>query len=473
MLFNSYTFILFFIIVSVLHYLPLKWKVKKFNLLIASYLFYSAWNPVFVILIWISTIVDWFAAKKIFSTDRKITKISFLLLSLCTNLGLLSFFKYSEFLLDNFIHLLSVFGIQFHPAMPDIVLPVGISFYTFQTLSYTIDIYRNKLEPAGSFLDFALYVTFFPQLVAGPIVRASTFLPQCKWPKKPDLEMIGWGASLFLLGLFQKIVVADGLLAPVADKVYENANIPDTISAWAGTFAFSGQIFCDFAGYSTCAIGVALCLGFVLPDNFKFPYAAIGFADFWKRWHISLSTWLRDYLYIPLGGNRKGTVRTYYNVMATMFLCGLWHGASWTFVAWGCFHGIYLIVERILKKTIPPSVIWEKSPVNILLSLFTFFVVCFTWVFFRSHNFKQAFSMIKSMAGVNGQGLNLLSAYDIITSFTMIALILITHWIMRERSLKEITRSIHWSLRSVIYATVLVLIIFLSGEHHAFIYFQF
>ncbi len=473
MLFNSYTFILFFVILLFLHYLPLKWKVKKFNLLIASYLFYSAWNPVFVFLIWISTIVDWFSAKKIYNTEKKIIKRSFLFLSLLTNLGLLSFFKYSEFLLDNFINLLSVFGITFHPAMPDIVLPVGISFYTFQTLSYTNDIYRNKLNPAGSFLDFALYVTFFPQLVAGPIVRATTFLPQCKWPKKPDFEMIGWGASLFLLGLFQKVVVADGLLAPVAEKVYDNANIPNTITAWAGTLAFSGQIFCDFAGYSTCAIGVALCLGFVLPDNFKYPYAAIGFADFWKRWHISLSSWLRDYLYISLGGNRKGTFRTYNNIMATMFLGGLWHGASWTFVAWGCFHGFYLIIERVLKKIIPSSTIWSLSPVKILLSSFTFILVCFTWVFFRSHNFKQAFSIIKSMAGGNGQGVNLLSTYDMITSFTMIALILITHWIMRDRSLKEITLSMHWSLRSVIFSTVLILIIFLSGEHHAFIYFQF
>jgi len=473
MLFNSYTFILFFSTLLFLHHLPIKWKVKKFNLLIASYLFYAAWNPPFVALLWISTIVDWFASRMIYNNEKKIVKRSFLMLSLLTNLGLLSFFKYSGFLLDNFMKLLSIFNISFHPAMPDIILPLGISFYTFQTLSYTLDIYKGKTEPSTSFLDYALFVTFFPQLVAGPIVRSTDFLPQCKSYQKPDTEKIGWGMSLFLLGLFQKIVVADGILAPIADKVFENQNIPDTLSAWGASLAFSGQIFCDFAGYSTCAIGVALCLGFSLPDNFNFPYAAIGFSDFWRRWHISLSSWLRDYLYIPLGGNRKGNIRTCVNVMITMFLGGLWHGASWTFVVWGCLHGLFLVIERVLKKRLSRFKVWNIKPVQIFLSIFTFFIVCVIWVFFRSHNFEQAFYILRSMAGLNGSEMSLLNVFDIATSFTTIFIMTLIHWVMRERSLKTIMTSIHWSFRSVVYAAVLVSIIFLSGKHNAFIYFQF
>ena len=473
MLFNSYTFIIFFGTLLLFHHLPIKWKIKKFNLLIASYLFYSAWNPLFVILLWISTIVDWSASKIIYSSEKKIVKRSFLIVSLLTNLGLLSFFKYSGFILDNFINLLYFFDVIFNPAKPDIVLPVGISFYTFQTLSYTLDIYKGKTKPSKSFLDYALFVTFFPQLVAGPIVRSTDFLPQCKYHQKPDAEKIGWGMSLLLFGLFQKIVVADGILSPIVDKVFESQSIPDTVSSWAAAFAFSGQIFCDFAGYSTCAIGVALCLGFVLPDNFKFPYAAIGFSDFWRRWHISLSSWLKDYLYISLGGNRKGRIRTQVNVMITMFLGGLWHGASWTFVAWGCLHGFYLILERLVKKIVPSWAVWNYIPVRLFLSVLTFTVVCFTWVFFRAHDFPQAFTILKSMAGGGGSNLNQLSALDVMASFVTVLIMLCVHWTMRERCLKEIMISMHWVPRSIVYATIMVSIVFLSGEHNAFIYFQF
>ena len=272
-----------------------------------------------------------------------------LVVSLSVNLGLLGFFKYGTFLLDNFITFSELLGIPFTPAKPDIILPVGISFYTFQTLSYTLDIYFRKSRPWSSFLDYALFVTFFPQLVAGPIVRSSEFLPQCLTPRRATLERFSWGLILLVSGLFQKIVVADGLLAPIVEKVYDTGMVPDTLSAWCGTLAFSGQIFCDFAGYSSCAIGVAMCLGFKIPDNFRSPYAAIGFSDFWGRWHISLSSWLRDYLYIPLGGNRKGAAGTYINLMLTMLIGGLWHGASWTFVFWGGLHGLYLAVERMFR----------------------------------------------------------------------------------------------------------------------------
>ena len=350
MLFNSPTFLAFFLVVLAVHYSPLEWTPKKGFLLLASYLFYAAWNPPFVALIWLSTVVDWYAAKWMFASSSPTLRRGLLILSLTTNLGLLGFFKYSGFVLENFVAVAQLGGVIFTPVDLGVLLPIGISFYTFQTLSYTIDVYRGQLEPADSPLDFALFVTFFPQLVAGPIVRASQFLPQLVEEKRATSAQMGWGFSLFTLGLFEKVVLADSWMAPAADVVYDAAPLAGAMDAWVGTLAFSAQIFFDFAGYSTCAIGIALCLGFALPDNFRYPYAAIGFSDFWSRWHISLSSWLRDYLYIPLGGNRRGRRRTYINLGLTMLLGGLWHGAAWRFVVWGGLHGAYLGIERWLGK---------------------------------------------------------------------------------------------------------------------------
>lgn len=306
MVFNSLTFLLFFAVVTALHYVPLPWRTRKANLLLASYLFYAAWNPPFVLLLWFSTMVDWYLAGRIHQSTDDHRRRWLLSLSILTNLGLLGYFKYGYFVLNNLVGVLSAAGIEYRPADLDIILPIGISFYTFQTLSYTIDVYRRRLTPGKSFLDYALYVTFFPQLVAGPIVRAGEFLPQCLTPRRATGSQFGWGLILLVVGLFQKVVLADTLLSPVVDKVYGAGSGIGTIEAWIGTLAFSGQIFFDFAGYSTCAIGVAMCLGFSLPDNFRYPYGAIGFSEFWQRWHISLSSWLRDYLYVPLGGSRHG-----------------------------------------------------------------------------------------------------------------------------------------------------------------------
>ena len=281
-------------------------------------------------------------------------------------------------------------GVEYHPPALSIVLPVGISFYTFQTLSYTIDIYLSRTKLSPSFLDFALFVTFFPQLVAGPIVRAVDFLPQLERPRRASSEQFGWGLCLLTLGLFEKIVLSDGILAPVADQIYRATDQVSWAQAWIGTFAFSGQIFFDFAGYSTCAIGAGLCLGFELPTNFRAPYAAMGFSDFWQRWHISLSAWLRDYLYIPLGGNRSSAPRTYVNLAVTMLLGGLWHGASWRFVIWGAIHGFYLMVERIVRRNRGP-VRSESLAVQLATILLTYLMVCITWVFFRAQSLSDAF----------------------------------------------------------------------------------
>ena len=339
MVFNSLTFLVFFALVLFLHNLPFSWKTKKTNLLIASYLFYAAWNPPFIILLWVSTVVDWYAAQKLVHAQKQSARRLWMLLSVVVNLGMLAYFKYGTFMLENFQLLMASIGVNYTAPEWNIILPVGISFYTFATLSYTLDIYLKRAQPAKNFLDYALFVTFFPHLVAGPIMRPTELVPQFVEERKANASMIRFGLALMTLGLFQKVVLADMFLGPAAEKVYDGMAAPGMLDAWMGTLAFSGQIFCDFAGYSTTAIGAALCLGFAMPDNFRFPYAAIGFSDFWRRWHITLSTWLRDYLYIPLGGNRHGPARTYMALMLTMLIGGLWHGASWTFVVWGALHG--------------------------------------------------------------------------------------------------------------------------------------
>jgi len=474
MLFNSLTFIVFFIVVLGLHYTIRSWRTQKSVLLIASYLFYAAWNPPFVLLLWLSTIVDWYVAKALEAEDAPAKRRFLLTLSLATNLGMLGFFKYGEFLLDNFVGLAHLAGIEFHPAVPSIVLPVGISFYTFQTLSYTLDVYFKKSKRCQSFLDYALYVTFFPQLVAGPIVRASDFLPQCLQPKHATRDQFGWGLYFITLGLFQKVVLADGLLASTADTIFKvKDDAVYFLDAWLGVFAFSAQIFCDFAGYSTCAIGVALCLGFVLPDNFRSPYAAIGFSDFWRRWHITLSSWLRDYLYIPLGGNRGGTARTLANLIITMFLGGLWHGASWTFVVWGLLHGFYLVVEHLLKQ-IFPNVSWVKTGLGRFgLGILTFLIVSATWVFFRSSDFSTAWLLLGSLFNFGGSGAQLLLTREILQVTLVVGGLLASHWYLHEKRLEHAMQNLPAWWVVVIWSTMLCGLILTQGAGDAFIYFQF
>lgn len=412
--------------------------------------------------------------KSIDRADKTFTKRLFLIGSLLVNLGLLAFFKYGNFLIDNFISLTKILGIDFQPAPLNIILPVGISFYTFQTLSYTLDVYFSKAKPWHSFLDYALYVTFFPQLVAGPIVRAGDFLQQCQFAKPFSFANLGWGLGFMTLGLFEKVVVADALLAPITESLYSASGIPSFSAAWAGTLAFSGQIFCDFAGYSTCAIGAALCLGFTLPKNFHFPYAAIGFSDFWRRWHISLSTWLRDYLYIPLGGNRQGHWRTQANLMTTMLLGGLWHGASWTFVVWGGLHGLYLMGERILTRRFGHHRFWTHTPVQLFLALLTFVLVCFTWVFFRATSFDQALNVVAAMLAISPAAATItLSKASLMTALAVVGSIVSIHWLFRQHLLENTIKKLPWWSISIGLAGMLYAIVTLPGEDRSFIYFQF
>ena len=441
--------------------------------MIASYLFYAAWNPPFVILLWISTIIDWHVAKKIFAEQIQHRRRMWLAVSVIVNLGLLGYFKYGGFLLDNFVMLAAAAGINYQPPEWSIILPVGISFYTFQTMAYSLDVYQRRSEPSKSFLDFALFVTFFPQLVAGPIVRPTHLLPQFATPRVATPQQLYWGLGLITIGLFQKIVVADGLLAPVSDAVFSADNMLHPLDAWLGTLAFSGQIFSDFAGYSTTAIGVALTLGFGLPDNFRFPYAAIGFSDFWKRWHISLSSWLRDYLYIPLGGSRKGNLRAYANLMTTMLIGGLWHGASWAFVVWGGLHGLYLAAERWLVARLGHHAFWKKLPVKIMLAVVTYFLVNITWVFFRAADFSMAWRMIVTMLTFVTDGEKVLPTVFVLQTFITIGLMLVIHWRMRDRQLHEVIGRLPAWLTGAAWGVMIMLIIITQGGSDAFIYFQF
>lgn len=471
MVFNSLTFIVFFACVLVLHAMPFSWNTKKINLLLASYLFYAAWNPPFILLLWISTVVDWYAAQKLVHAERQSARRAWMLLSVVANLGMLSYFKYGEFALENFSALMAGFGIAWQAPAFDIVLPVGISFYTFATMSYTLDIYLRRAQPAKSFLDYALFVTFFPHLVAGPIMRPTELVPQFEQPRRATPDMLRFGLALMTLGLFQKIVLADTFLAKTVDAVFDARATPGMLDAWLGTLAFSGQIFCDFAGYSTTAIGAALCLGFAMPDNFRFPYAAIGFSDFWRRWHITLSSWLRDYLYIPLGGNRHGPARTCMALMATMLLGGLWHGASWTFVAWGGLHGLYLGAERVIK---PRFAGYRPGPaVLFAIALLTFALISLTWVFFRAQSFAAAGAMIASMLGMHPDGKPVLPTMALVSVPLIIGAIFLTHWAMRNQTLEMVVARTPAMLVAGVWGLMAFTIIIAQGAGNAFIYFQF
>jgi D-alanyl-lipoteichoic acid acyltransferase DltB (MBOAT superfamily) len=499
MLFTSYTFIAFFIIILVLHNLPFPWKVKKINLLLASYIFYAAWNPPFILLLWLSTVVDFFVGRALYTQPNKHKRKLLLVVSLIGNLGMLCFFKYGGFLLENFVTVVNAVGVNFHPAKPSIILPAGISFYTFTTLCYTIDMYKKKSQPVKSLLDFSLFVTFFPHLVAGPIVRPPQLVPQFESPRRANEKQMMQGLFLLSMGLFMKVVLADSILSGVADSVFSFGGPLQTVDAWVGVLAFSGQIFFDFAGYSTCAIGVALCLGFVLPQNFRYPYAAIGFSDFWRRWHITLSAWLRDYLYIPLGGNQKGHVRTYVNLMITMLLGGLWHGANWTFVVWGGLHGTYLCVERLIRPrqstsgstgegltapamatapvisraSMAPSFLGKKSVNNFLLAMITFFLVNVTWVFFRSADFTTAWRLLSSMFGRASNGTPLLATVDMMKVTLVVVLMVATHWMLRNTSILQVAEKTKWWVVSLAWSFMLIMLLLAQASSSSFIYFQF
>ena len=399
MLFNSLVFIAFMAVVLAV-YPRLRFRGQNVFLLIASYYFYGSWDWRFTSLLALSTVIDFVAGKRIHTSADPAVRKRFLLLSVAANLGILGFFKYYNFFADSLAALLGGMGFDPHLPILRIVLPVGISFYTFQTMSYTIDIYRRRMPATRNFIDFALYVSFFPQLVAGPIERARVLLPQIAAPRAVTRPMVLSGINLILMGYFKKVAIAD-TLASLVEQMFSNPEPHSSGELLAGVYAFAFQVYGDFSGYTDIARGVARLLGFELMENFNAPYLSRSITEFWRRWHISLSTWLRDYLYIALGGSRKGEIRTYVNLFLTMLLAGLWHGAAWTFVVFGALHGVYLSVERLWLRGRELDISWPSTALgwvrNLGAILLTFHLHCISLILFRSPSLASAVDYMKGI----------------------------------------------------------------------------
>lgn len=390
MLFNSFIFFIFLgLVLPIFYALPTK-SSKNVFLLLSSYFFYGYWDWRFCSLLAISTLVDFFVGKQLFKTENKKKRKWLLAVSLISNLGILGVFKYLNFFVDSFQRISQSMGITLDELHLNIILPVGISFYTFQTLSYTFDIYRGKFKPTNNFIDFALFVAFFPQLVAGPIERAKKLLPQLSKKLVPNKEQIKQGIVLIVTGLFRKVMIGD-TAGRYVDHIFGDLELYKSVEIICALVLFSIQIYADFSGYSHIARGTAKLLGVEIMRNFEQPYLSRNITEFWRRWHISLSSWLKDYLYISLGGNRKGNNRTYVNLMLTMLLGGLWHGASWNFVIWGGLHGVYLAIHKLFlgKKKIESENMSNLSLKNIFNVSITFILVLFTWLFFRSTSWES------------------------------------------------------------------------------------
>src|SRR6202795_1713068 len=473
MLFNSLTVVVFVVVVVTLYWSIRSWQARKNLLVVASYIFYGAWNPPFAALLFTTTAMDFWLGRQMAKAKDQRSKRRWLVASVCMNLSMLGFFKYGNFLLQNFQWLVARVGIIYQPPHLDNLLPVGISFSTFHSLSYTLDIYRGVLQPTRSLRDFVLAVSFFPQLVAGPIVRAGDFLPQLVRPQPLRTGQFLWGLALMTLGLFEKIVLADTLLSGSADRGFDYAGPLVALDSWAGVIGFAGQKFFAFAGYSSCAIGAALTLRFHLKDNFRFPYAAIGFSDFWRRWHISLSTFLRDYLYIPLGGNQVRPVRAAINLVIVMFLGGLWHGAAWTFVVWGLLHGSYLVIERVTRVFFEHRTWANQLPVRVLAGFATYAAACIAWVFFRASDFTIASRMLGGMFGQHPHGDAILSTRELLQIGSVTAGLIAMHWVMRDNTFETaVMRLPPWTVAAIGSAMVCAIIV-TQGSSNAFIYFQF
>lgn len=479
MLFNSLEFIIFFPIV-VAFYFALNPKYRWILLLIASYYFYMCWNYKYVVLIAFSTVIDYLAGILMYRTKRKRLRTLYLLASLTTNLGLLFFFKYFNFFGESINYLFSKFNIFYHVHTYHYLLPVGISFYTFQTLSYTIDLYKENRKPEYHFGKFALFVSFFPQLVAGPIERSVNLLPQFHKNFSFDYERVKSGILLMCWGFFKKVVIADRL-AEYINQVYNNAPEYTGVPLIMATIFFAFQIYCDFSGYSDIAIGSAKIMGYDLMTNFRRPYLAVSIQDFWHRWHISLSTWFRDYVYIPLGGSRVAKWRWHTNLFITFLVSGLWHGAEWTFVIWGALHGFFLVfanMTKSVKARINQVAGLTRVPQlhHVLQISVTFILVLFGWIFFRANNTADAFLIIRNLFDFTGsQHLNLFRVpSDLPIAFISIGLLIFIEIIEERAQLYErmqlLARPAKWAI-----LTVLILAVFILGmwEAQDFLYFQF
>lgn len=483
MLFNSLDFAFFLPIVFILYWLIGSERIKFQNifLVIASYFFYGCWNPIFLLLIFVSTVTDYLIGLQIHATEARIQRRLYLMLSLFVNLGLLCFFKYYNFFTDSFVQAFTFLGFQFKASRLNIILPVGISFYTFQTLSYTIDIYKKKLNPTKDFISFMGFVSFFPQLVAGPIEKASELLPQFFHKRKFEYAIAVDGLKQILWGLFKKVVIADNC-AQIVDLIFSNYTDYSGSTLLLGAILFAFQIYGDFSGYSDIAIGTAKLFGFKLMKNFSFPYFSRDIAEFWRRWHISLSSWFKEYLYIPLGGSRGSTNKTVRNMFIIFLVSGFWHGANWTYIVWGGLNAIYFLPLLLRNKNRNNLAIVAQD--NILPSItevynmgVTFFLTVLAWVFFRASSISEAVIYIK---GIFSKSLFTLPHFenmrDAFTCMLLISFLLVIEWIARRKDhVLEIVSYQHPKLiRWSIYMGVIFLIgMFANTNETPFIYFQF
>ncbi len=472
MLFHTLTFWTFFAIVAAL-YSMLKLRGQNALLLVAGYVFYGWWDWRFLVLIALSTVVDYQVGHRISCSDEPIQRKRWLIVSLVFNLLLLGVFKYLGFAVAQIGSLAHYFGYDGPWWIPHIILPAGISFYTFQSLAYTIEVYKRTTKPAPTLFNYAVYVSFFPQLLAGPIERPGNLLGQVIHPRpRIDDRIFREGLYFIIRGLFLKIVIADNL-SLIANSIF--AQPAHELSGWevlAGTYAFAFQIYGDFCGYSTIAQGIARWLGFNLMDNFNHPYFATSPRDFWKRWHISLSSWLRDYLFIPLGGNRGGIARTCRNLMITMLLGGLWHGASWTFVAWGAFHGIWLVIHRLRTNERPLTKVQSPVWLVALKMLVTFHLICLSWLFFRAQSMNQASTMLARLITDWHWSPLASNSLCVVALFTL-PLVLYEAWVESKGNSLALTNA-PWPARACLYLAMLVGIIYFAPDQPSeFIYFQF
>lgn len=487
MVFNSFDFIMFFILTSVIYFIVPQ-KIKWIVLLISSFIFYMAWRPELVLLMLFSIAANYGFSRKIYSSSEK-SKKKYLAVCLVINFGLLFIFKYLSFAADTAAYICNLLGAAYKAREFDIILPMGISFYTFQASAYTIDVYRGDIKPERNFARFALFITFFPQLVAGPIERTVNLLPQLYEKHRFELKRVAYGVQIMLYGFFKKVVIADRTAAAV-NTIYNNAGNYRGMYLVLATLLFTFQIYCDFSGYSDIAKGAAKVLGFDLTDNFRSPYLSKSIKEFWRRWHISLSTWFMDYVYIPLGGNRKGKTRTVINLFATFLISGLWHGANWTFVLWGAFHGVLMAFGKLTEKYrngLKTSMHLNDNFVfGFVRLIITFALVSFGWIFFRANTITDAFyitgnlfkdigswtSMQYLYNAAVGMGVNICELF-IIT--VMILLLIVLELISGKEQVFDYFHRKPFLVSTAFTALMAVCIILTGVFYNAgeFIYFQF
>lgn len=483
MLFNSLDFAIFLPIFFILYWYVTNrnLQLQNFLIVVASYIFYGWWDWRFLFLIFFSSITDYIIGKCLQITEKEKYRKTLLWISIVTNIGFLGFFKYYNFFVDSFVTAFSFFGKAISVNSLDIILPVGISFYTFQTLSYTIDVYKRKLEPAKDIISFLAFVSFFPQLVAGPIERATNLLPQFYKKRVFEYDKAVDGMRQMVWGLFKKVVIADNC-AEYANAIFNNYTAFSGSTLVLGAIFFTFQIYCDFSGYSDMAIGMSRLFGFNLMKNFAFPYFSRDIAEFWRRWHISLSTWFRDYLYIPLGGSKGSLLKIVRNTFIIFLVSGFWHGANWTFIIWGFLNALYFLPLLLVKRNRRNLDIVAENRVlptikELLSILTTFFLTVFAWIFFRAESVSQAFSYINriftkellKLPVIIGSGKKEL----LVILLTMIFVII--EWIGRrnEYAIEKLFVSNKRWIRWGFYYIILLVIFLMAGKEQEFIYFQF